>query len=229
MRIPVIALPLVVPGSMFHEGCSSLGGTVTAVAKEGALSWTECVYSPVSGTKPLEVEQKVEWSAGPSLAPASNMANSAAPIGAADPLQGIGDLAVQVPGLVLIKVDDSLSRARSAYESGSNSETTPRIAGTRIRRVVERNGGRGRNRTNDTPISRPAECVDGDFADRGHQALARRERDCGLDSTSACRPEPLQSKLARYRDYSGIPGMATLGNFTRKRSKFRHANPIDHP
>lgn len=92
-----------------------LGGAVTAVATEGGQSWTQCIYSPVTGTTPLEVELKVEWGAGPSLAPASNLANSAAPIGAVDPLQGIGDLAVQVPGLVLIKVGDDLMTVQFVY------------------------------------------------------------------------------------------------------------------
>jgi hypothetical protein len=98
------------------EMSAILGGAVTAVAKEGAPGWTQCIYSPVSGTKPLEVELKVEWGAGPSLAPASNLANSAAaPIRAADPLQGIGDLAVQVPGLVLIKVGADLMTVQFVY------------------------------------------------------------------------------------------------------------------
>ncbi len=92
-----------------------LGGAVTAVEKEGGQGWTQCIYSPVSGTRPLEVELKVEWGAGPSLAPATNLANTAAPIGAADPLQGIGDLAVQVPGLVLIKVGDDLMTVQFVY------------------------------------------------------------------------------------------------------------------
>lgn len=92
-----------------------LGGAISAVAKEGGQSWTQCIYSPVTGTTPHEVELKVEWGAGPSLAPASNAANSAAPIGAVDPLHGIGDLAVQVPGLVLIKVGDDLMTVQFVY------------------------------------------------------------------------------------------------------------------
>ena len=92
-----------------------LGGEVRAVATEGGQSWTQCIYSPVTGTTPHEVELKVEWGAGPSLAPASNAANSAAPIGAVDPLQGIGDHAVQVPGLVLIKVGDDLMTVQFVY------------------------------------------------------------------------------------------------------------------
>jgi hypothetical protein len=92
-----------------------LGGAVNAAATEGGQSWTQCIYSPVTGTKPLAVELKVEWGAGPSLAPASSLANTAAPIGAVDPLQGIGDLAVQVPGLVLIKVGDDLMTVQFVY------------------------------------------------------------------------------------------------------------------
>jgi len=154
MRSHFIALPLVVAGSIFLNGCSRqdsspsaaataavnattsaatkvhgkacdmvtqaemseiLGGAVIAVAKEGGQSWTQCIFSPVTGTTPLEVELKVEWGAGPSLAPAANLANSAAPIGAVDPLKGIGDLAVQVPGLVLIRIGDDLMTVQFVY------------------------------------------------------------------------------------------------------------------
>ena len=97
------------------EMSAILGGAVTAVATEGGQSWTQCIYSPVTGTAPLEVELKVEWGAGPSLAPAAGLANTAAPIDAVDPLQGIGDHAVQVPGLVLIKVGEDLMTVQFVY------------------------------------------------------------------------------------------------------------------
>ena len=117
------------------EMSAILGGAVTAVATEQELHSTKCSYSPVSGPKPLAVELEVEWGAGPSLQPAVNLANSAAPIGAVDPLHGIGDVAVQVPGLVLIKVGSDLMTVQFVYGDSDLPGKARRIFETAVGRL----------------------------------------------------------------------------------------------
>jgi hypothetical protein len=117
------------------EMSAILGGAVTAVATERGLHSTKCSYSPVSGGKPLDVELEVEWGAGPSLQPAANLANSATPIRAADPLLGIGDLAVQVPGLVLIKVGNDLMTVQFVYGDSDLPGKARRIFETAVGRL----------------------------------------------------------------------------------------------
>ena len=77
-------------------------------------------------------------------------------------------------------------------------------------------------------MGRKVSPVESDIADHGHEALACCECDRDLDSNSTYCPETLQSQFTRNRNYRGIAGMTILGNFARKRYKFRHADLVDH-
>jgi hypothetical protein len=93
------------------EMSAILGGPVVAAAggNDRPPSSTECIYSPADGSNPANAELpngsstpyaelQVDWGAGdaPALDTAAGLLNSAAPIGAVNPLQGLGDRAYKV-------------------------------------------------------------------------------------------------------------------------------------
>jgi hypothetical protein len=128
------------------EMSAILGGTVTAAAggNERPPTSTECIYSSVAGSDD-EVglasvagpnpyaELAVDWGAGDpeAMGTATDLINSAAPIGAVDPLQGLGERAYQVTAdqvfisskgdLIMIRFPrrsvDVAPKARRIYET----------------------------------------------------------------------------------------------------------------
>ena len=81
------------------EMSAILGGTVVGApgSNDRPPTSTECDYSAPAGPSP-QVEVQVDWNAGDvkTLDTATGLAQGAAPTGAVDPLQGLGDRAYTV-------------------------------------------------------------------------------------------------------------------------------------
>jgi hypothetical protein len=111
-----------------------LGGAVAAAAggNERPPGSTECIYSSAAGPSPY-AELQVDWGAGDPqvLGQAAGLAQGAAPPGAVDGLQGLGERAYQVTAdqvfistqgnLMMIRflprTGDVIAKARRIYEA----------------------------------------------------------------------------------------------------------------
>lgn len=102
-----------------------LGGAVTAKANDRSNGQTQCIYTAVAGISPY-AELKVDWGDGKIAMQAMGMANKAEP-GITNPLEGLGDQAVQIGPTLMIRsgedlvtiifsgVDDVLPRGRKVF------------------------------------------------------------------------------------------------------------------
>ncbi len=102
-----------------------LGGAVTAKANDRLNGQTQCIYTAVAGISPY-AELKVDWGDGKIAMQAMGMANKAEP-GITNPLEGLGDRAVQIGPTLMIRsgedlvtiifsgVDDVLPRGRKVF------------------------------------------------------------------------------------------------------------------
>jgi hypothetical protein len=116
------------------EMSAILGGAVVAAAggNDRPPSSTECIYSSAA-VPSLYAELEVDWDGGDQqvLGVAAGLAKGAAPAGAVDPLQGLGERAYQVTAdqvfistqgnLMMIrfppKTSDVIPKARRIYET----------------------------------------------------------------------------------------------------------------
>jgi hypothetical protein len=109
------------------EMSAILGGQVIAASNNRSSDQTECIYSAASGISPY-AELKVEWGSGPAAMMGAAMFNRKEP-GAVDPLDGLGDQAIQVGPVLMIRtgedlvtivfsgVEDILPKARRIFEA----------------------------------------------------------------------------------------------------------------
>ena len=109
------------------EMSTILGGLVIAAANDRSHGQTECIYSAASGISPY-AELKVEWGSGPAAMMGAAMFAAKEP-GVVDPLGGLGDQALQVGPMLMIRngedlvtivfsgVDDILPKARRIFET----------------------------------------------------------------------------------------------------------------
>ncbi len=88
------------------EMSAILGGAVVAAANDRSSMQTECVYSAATGISPY-AELKVEWGSGPAAMTGAAMFARKEP-GAVDPLEGLGDQAIQVGPVLMIRTGDDL-------------------------------------------------------------------------------------------------------------------------
>jgi hypothetical protein len=105
-----------------------LGSPVNAAVGRQSDFRTECIYSPASGTGP-SAGLTVEWDSGSAGMAAAGIAASNSPAGKVDPLQGLGEQAVQVGSMLMINtgkhlvtldftgVNDTVPKARQIYET----------------------------------------------------------------------------------------------------------------
>jgi hypothetical protein len=116
------------------EMSAILGGAVVAAAggNDRPPASTECIYTSTAGPS-LSAELEVDWGGGDPkvLGTAAGLAQGAAPAGAVDPLQGLGDRAYQVTAdqvfistqgdLMMIRFPprtaDVIAKARRIYET----------------------------------------------------------------------------------------------------------------
>ncbi|MGH8796780.1 MAG: hypothetical protein ACREXI_06965 [Caldimonas sp.] len=116
------------------EMSAILGGAVVAAAggNDRPPSSTECIYSSAVGPSPY-AELEVDWGGGDPqvLGAAAGLAKGAAPVGAVDPLQGLGERAYKVTAdqvfistqgnLMMIRfpprTGDVIAKARRIYET----------------------------------------------------------------------------------------------------------------
>jgi hypothetical protein len=108
------------------EMTAILGNPTNAALGRQSEFRTECVYSPASGSGP-SAGLTVEWDSGPAAMAAAGIAASNSPAGMVDPLQGLGEQAVQVGTMLMINtgkhlvtlefsgVNDTVPKARQIY------------------------------------------------------------------------------------------------------------------
>ena len=120
-----------------------LGGPVIAAAggNDRPPSSTECIYSPADGSDPAQAELpdgsstpyaelQVDWGAGDTQAldAAAGLVNAAAPIGAVDPLKGLGERAYKVTAYqVFISTHGDLMMIRFLPRTGEVDSKARRI------------------------------------------------------------------------------------------------------
>jgi len=88
------------------EMSTILGGAVVAAANDRSSMQTGCVYSAATGISPY-AELKIEWGDGPSAMRGAAMFARKEP-GAVDPLEGLGDQAIQVGPMLMIRTGEDL-------------------------------------------------------------------------------------------------------------------------
>ena len=88
------------------EMSTILGGAVVAAANDRSSMQTGCVYSAATGISPY-AELKIEWGDGPSAMRGAAMFARREP-GAVDPLEGLGDQAIQVGPMLMIRTGEDL-------------------------------------------------------------------------------------------------------------------------
>jgi hypothetical protein len=110
------------------EMSSILGGVVVAKGEDRPVQ-TTCTYSPTSGISPY-AELKVDWGDGEAGMLGAGMAGRVEP-GMTNPLAGIGDQAVMVGPVLMIRkgedlitivlsgVDDPLAKAKRIFATAS--------------------------------------------------------------------------------------------------------------
>ena len=125
------------------EMSTILGGPVIAApgGNDRPPSSTECIYSPADGSNPANAEMpngsstpyaelQVDWGAGDvqTLDTATGLVNSAAPVGAANPLQGLGERAYKVTAYqVFISTHGDLMMIRFLPRTGEVNSKARRI------------------------------------------------------------------------------------------------------
>lgn len=133
------------------EMSTILGGPVIAAAggNERPPSSTECIYSPIDGSDPANAELpdgsatpyaevQVDWGGGDAkvLDTATGLANAAAPVGAVDPLKGLGDRAYKVTAdQVFISTHGDLMMIRFLRKTGEVNAKARRIYDTAKGRI----------------------------------------------------------------------------------------------
>lgn len=89
-----------------QEMSKVLARTMQAEPHEGASDKTECLYKPADATSPY-IELTVEWGEGETAMRAAGAMSRVEP-GIADPYAGIGDQAVSVGPVLMIRTGDDL-------------------------------------------------------------------------------------------------------------------------
>jgi hypothetical protein len=88
------------------EMSAILGAAVHAERNDRSNGRTECIYTPDEGVSPY-VELSVEWGSGEAGMMGAGMAAQAEP-GLVDPYEGLGDQAVAVGPMLMIRTGDDL-------------------------------------------------------------------------------------------------------------------------
>ena len=89
-----------------EEMSKVLARTVQSEPHEGAVDKTECIYKPVDAVSPY-IELTVEWGEGETAMRAAGAMSRVEP-GIADPYAGIGDQAVSVGPVLMIRTGEDL-------------------------------------------------------------------------------------------------------------------------
>lgn len=88
------------------EMSAILGAAVSAEPNDRSNGKTECVYKPVEGISPY-VEFSVEWGSGEGGMMGAGMASNAEP-GLTSPYDGLGDQAVAIGPMLMIRTGEDL-------------------------------------------------------------------------------------------------------------------------